>query len=355
MLLNHQQIDVVPDSPDISALFISKLLNRAEQAGVSVDALCNHARISLAQINNEEGRLPYQAYLAILAETARLAGDEFFWLTKYTPDLVPTDTPLGYVIFSAPTLRLAIDRIQSFYQHYSTVHYPACALYPDEFALRLTSDLSSHMLSGYALDWVFAGWWGVSRQFAGPKLKIKLLRLTSEYSSRQWAYQKFFHATVQTNQPHCEIVFDLEQLELANTDNNFDANLDSILLNVVQQTVKEGTQEKDFLCGLHEEIRHQMFLGSLELKTIAERFNTSARSLQRRLEEENTSFSEQVSTVRKELALNYLQKLNLSVSEVATLLGFTSTAAFSAAFNKWFCMSPSQYRRHQSLNASPRL
>ena len=65
-------------------------------------------------------------------------------------------------------------------------------------------------------------------------------------------------------------------------------------------------------------------------------------ALQRRLREQNLSFSTLIDQVRRELALHYLRR-RLPVSELAPLLGYSETSAFSRAFRRWFDASPRQW------------
>ena len=70
----------------------------------------------------------------------------------------------------------------------------------------------------------------------------------------------------------------------------------------------------------------------------------SERTLQRRLEEEATSFVELLDDTRRELAEQYLGRLNLSLGQAAYLLGFADQSSFFRACRRWFDASPGQYR-----------
>jgi AraC-like DNA-binding protein len=70
----------------------------------------------------------------------------------------------------------------------------------------------------------------------------------------------------------------------------------------------------------------------------------SERTLQRRLEEEKTSFVELLDDIRRELADQYLGRLHLSLGQAAYLLGFADQSSFFRACRRWFKVSPGQYR-----------
>lgn len=85
-------------------------------------------------------------------------------------------------------------------------------------------------------------------------------------------------------------------------------------------------------------------LGDLELKTTAERLQTSPRTLQRRLTEQGTSYREVVDGLRRRVTLRHLSRAGLPVEEIVYLAGFADPSSFYRAFKRWTGMTPSEYR-----------
>jgi AraC-like DNA-binding protein len=77
---------------------------------------------------------------------------------------------------------------------------------------------------------------------------------------------------------------------------------------------------------------------------IAGELGMSERTLQRRLEQEGTSFIQLMDDTRRELAEQYLGRLQLSLAQAAYLLGFADQSSFFRACRRWFDLSPGQYR-----------
>jgi AraC-like DNA-binding protein len=71
----------------------------------------------------------------------------------------------------------------------------------------------------------------------------------------------------------------------------------------------------------------------------------SARSLQRRLGDEGTSFDAVIDELRRDLAHRYLADPRIAIAEVAYLLGFSEPSAFHRAFKRWTGATPSEARR----------
>jgi AraC-like DNA-binding protein len=68
------------------------------------------------------------------------------------------------------------------------------------------------------------------------------------------------------------------------------------------------------------------------------------RTLQRRLGEERTSFRALLDRVREDLARSYLSSPDMSITEIALLLGYAETSTFHRAFVKWTGEPPGAFR-----------
>ena len=84
--------------------------------------------------------------------------------------------------------------------------------------------------------------------------------------------------------------------------------------------------------------------GKFSREDIAKSLGVSVRTLQRNLSAENTTFNQQVQAVQKLLAINYLQKNDLTTTETAYLVGYQDQTAFSRAFKKWTGKTVTEYK-----------
>ena len=73
--------------------------------------------------------------------------------------------------------------------------------------------------------------------------------------------------------------------------------------------------------------------------------SVSRQTLYRHLQKENTSFKSLLNQVRKEKSITLLKNNELSISTISELLGYAEISSFYTAFNKWYGMSASQYRK----------
>jgi AraC-like DNA-binding protein len=84
--------------------------------------------------------------------------------------------------------------------------------------------------------------------------------------------------------------------------------------------------------------------GDASMDTVAEKMAMSRQTLFRRLKAEETTFEKILDELRHRLALDYLGTKKVSVNETAYLVGFSDPAAFSRAFKRWTGTSPRAFR-----------
>ncbi len=70
----------------------------------------------------------------------------------------------------------------------------------------------------------------------------------------------------------------------------------------------------------------------------------SERTLVRHVAEMGTSFTEILNKLRHELALKYIRQPELSLTQIAFLLGYSNQSAFSAAFKRTTGLTPREMR-----------
>ena len=69
------------------------------------------------------------------------------------------------------------------------------------------------------------------------------------------------------------------------------------------------------------------------------------RTLQRRLREHGLSYADLLDTTRASAAKTYLGDREISVAEVAYLLGFAEQSSFTHAFKRWTGKAPNEFRK----------
>lgn len=102
--------------------------------------------------------------------------------------------------------------------------------------------------------------------------------------------------------------------------------------------------EGGFVDDVGREVGRQMELGHCSLESVANSLRLPARSLQRRLQMEGTTFRELVDAWRRSRALSLVTDTRLPLSDVSAALGYSEQSVFTQAFRRWYGETPQRCR-----------
>jgi AraC-like DNA-binding protein len=105
------------------------------------------------------------------------------------------------------------------------------------------------------------------------------------------------------------------------------------------------TQTGDLVARLRFLLSGQAELSADCLVEASRGLGLSPRTLQRKLNELGTSFSDELEKSRRERAYRWVLETELPLRTIAKRIGFSDPACFSRAFRRWYQMSPASFRR----------
>jgi AraC-like DNA-binding protein len=92
-------------------------------------------------------------------------------------------------------------------------------------------------------------------------------------------------------------------------------------------------------------VRGSLPSGNCSIECCARKFRISVRTLQANLSDYGLTFSDILEKQRIDLAKVYLEEGELSLDDVAALLGYAEASSFGRAFNRWTGSTPQRYRK----------
>lgn len=95
---------------------------------------------------------------------------------------------------------------------------------------------------------------------------------------------------------------------------------------------------------VRDEVKGRLGRGAVGIEAVSAALGLSARTLQRRLREEGSSYQQVLDAVRAQAAKDWLANAQRSVGELAARLGYSEPGAFDRAFRRWTGQSPSAWR-----------
>ena len=143
--------------------------------------------------------------------------------------------------------------------------------------------------------------------------------------------------------------FDAEQLKMTFPASDLARPLpsaDPLLYRMMAERIEqlEAQLRRDLVGRVRGVMQTVIFLEASSASIVASRTGMSLRTLNRRLREHRTSLQEIRDEVTAEAACQLLGNTDKTASEVALILGYSDSSAFTRAFRRWRGVAPAQWR-----------
>ncbi len=186
------------------------------------------------------------------------------------------------------------------------------------------------------------GWIGFARRIVKSELKPAAIHFRHKARAPLVEYEKFFACPVEFGQTMNAVLFDdaIFELALKQPDRQMFELLQSHAGAMLQESGDDNLKQQIKAFLIRELPRDVP-----SIDRVADKFNTSVRTLQRRFESWGTSFKQFIDQTRKEVALHYMRSGGDNLLELTFMLGFSEQSAFQRAFKRWTGMSPRRYRQ----------
>ncbi len=156
-------------------------------------------------------------------------------------------------------------------------------------------------------------------------------------------YELLFGRTLTFNAPISRLT--LPGSLLNRRRNEADPKLLGILKTMADAELEKLAETRDLLAVVASYVVKNIGVRPVNLEGAAAAVSLSARQFQGALKKRETTFEEQLATIRHRLAVRYLLDTDLPMTEIAFLLGFAELSSFTRAARGWFGRTPSAYRQ----------
>src|ERR1035441_2684876 len=130
------------------------------------------------------------------------------------------------------------------------------------------------------------------------------------------------------------------------------AELLGILAPQFDEELKEENGDENFIEHVRIAIQQRLTGRRPTIEDGADVLHISSRTLQRRLQDEGSSFQRVLEEARHQLARHYLNNSVLELNEAAYLLGYEDGNSFVRAFRTWEGVPPARWREQQRARAA---
>ena len=311
-----------------------------EANGHEPDPLYLDAGIDPGLLRKSGARIRFSSLKKIWEKATEIIDDPCFGLQANKYWHPSYGYALGYAWLTSHTLREALNRFVRYIRMLSEAG--RIILEDDSKSLTLILDLkSAGMLLPAMVDALLASLINICRINYGENLKPLTVNFVHPEPPCAEKYFDLFRSPVYFSAPRDSISFSSIDIDkhLPGGNPHLARINDKIIINYLANLEKGDIIHRVKAC-----IIDLFQSGEVAFEKVAKTIGMSERSLQRKLSEKGTTFRTILDEIRKELALSYVRDLDITLSEIAFLLGFSEQSAFSRAFKRLTGMSPSKAR-----------
>ena len=300
------------------------------------------ARIDPKLINDPSARLSLSSVDNVYRELFESVNDPCMGLKLaglWHPSYLAS---LGYAWLASSTLNTALNRLVRYVRIINDAISVSLEEKEDTLVITLSSD-DRELPSYYQEDSTSAILVNMCRANYGNDLNPVSVSFKHDgLSPCSGSYFSFFRCPVEFGASSNQVVLPLDVVnKRLSTSNPQLAQInDQVMINYLADLDKD-----DIVQQVKAAIINQLPSGNVTDEKISEAVYTSKRSLQRKLNEQGTTFKTILTGVREDLALKYIHDRKLTLTEISFMLGFSEMSSFSRAFKRWTGESPKEFRK----------
>lgn len=332
-----------PRGGRVAGSYLQPLLEAAAARGVQAAGLERAAGLPAGALWPLPESLAADDYVRLLDVGAALADDPHFGLHVGERFKLGTYNVYGLILLSCRDFGQAFEQ---------TMRYEQLAHDLGRSALQVSSGMAHytwhcHYGPGrrHLTDSVFAGIRVFGNWLAGVTLPPAELALSHDGGdpAGHGEYVRLFGALPRFGAPANTASFDAQLLSwpVPNADTGLYPVLQQHAEQLLQLRARSGN---DVTQQVHAAIVRNLAQGQVRLASIADELKLSPRTLQRKLSEAGATFQQVLDQARFALARDYLRQPELSLVDIAFLLGYQEQSAFNHAFKEWSGMNPGAFR-----------
>ncbi len=332
--------------PQVRATVLTNYPDVARAVGLVPEQMLENADLDARTIRDPEQMISAVAAARLFEATAGLAGGANIGLLLAESRSLDSVGPISLALRHQPTARDAVGVIM----RYQRLIAPAVAMRFDEGAAEGTVafDLLLDMPAPQGVEFSIGLMCRVLVAATGGRWRPSAVHFVHARPDDTRVHQRVFE---------CPVVFlaafngltcgrDALDAQIAGADPLMARHARRYLDILMAQTA-EGSVASQVTRALHLLLP----AGKASLDQVVQELRTSPRRLQRALGEDDATFQDVLTSVRRNLAQRYLADQTQSVTDIAWLTGYANLSSFTRWFTREFGMSPAAWRARSGQRA----
>jgi AraC-like DNA-binding protein len=319
---------------------------------VEVDRLCAAACLDPDWLKDPDRQVSGAVLRSLWREAVQQTGDRHLGLHIGEAFNLSAIGIVGYVLLNCQTFGQVLDKLCQYTRLFSqgvAIQYQVVQGWV-QCDCEIVADMENYLTEEprQPIESTFAALVTATQQLTGKPLPVQAVWFQHPSPEDCSEHHRIFQATVQFSQPINRIVFTTDCLNWPVRSAN--ASLLAVFEDHAAAMLAAQRQSQSYAEKVMLAVSQCLPAEVPTVETIARRLMVSVRQLQRALQAEQTSYQQVLDVTRQNIALRQLQNPDVSVQDVAFLLGFSEPSAFHRAFKRWTGQTPRHYRANGLRN-----
>jgi len=302
--------------------------------------------IDKSALSDPNALIPLTKHARLMEVTADKSGDAYFGM-HLGVKIMPSDMgAIGYAMDNSPTVGAALRN----FARYLAAYTRGCF-----FELKAEGELAfydfAYTLSDLGLmdrrqeaECTLALVMSLVRSVSGENWSPKEVWFEHPGTEKSAEYKRVFGAPVEFGKPINRLVFNASFLE--RPVKAAQPRLFAVIEEHLQHVIENQGHQDDLVNQVSNLVARELSNGVPTIDWVAQQLIMTKRTLQRRLTDRGIGFSEIVDDVRRNMAVQYVEKSEISLTEISFLLGYSHLSAFCRSFKRWTGTTPQRVRGH---------
>jgi len=328
--------------PYIAGSTFLSAFNALVEKGIPVSVIEDKIGMKREELEDPDFRLPVPQWNKFLELGVTLSGNPAFALQLGEQISHEKMSLVGHVVFNSRTVGEGIQQYARFIKLANEGDLVVLRKQNDEVMMVYETE-NPEYYSPLAMERNFSVAITRLRRYTATKIPLKQVHFQHSAPNHINEYQRIFQGPILFDQTENKLVFDHSILSLKIRLRS--SHLYTALHHYAESLLNKLSLQRPFQKRVQQFIVKYLPEGEVDIEKISHLMNMSRQTLYRKLKEEGTNFHELLDETRKTFAVKYLKQHQYSINEIAFLLGFSETSAFSRAFKRWYQKSPANFRK----------
>ena len=321
----------------------------ARSCGLNPVRMLFDAGLSPNVLNDPDLMIPVECVGRLLQASATLSGNESFGLCMARTRLLSNLGAVGLLIRDQATLR---DSLYMLMRYQALLNDALSLAIEESGSMAVIREVviagSAHQPTRQRVELAMGVTVSLIRQLVGADWQPRRVCFEHPAPHDMGTHWQMFGRRIEFDADFNGIVCAKADLDARNP------SADPAMMRYAQQLIDASTKAHGDT--MVKDVRRTILLllpsGRCSIEQVSEYLGVVCRTVQRRLAEQEQSFSSMVNYARKELATRYVLESDRPLTEVAALLGFSAPSSFSRWYQAQFDCSAKESR--SALTAAAR-